>query len=319
MEIPVYLVNGFLESGKTTFIKNTLSDPDFTENKPSLVIACEEGEEEFTPEELSALKTTVVTVDSMDEITKELVDSAVKRSNAARIFVELNGMWKVNDFLHVDLPRKYPLVQIITLVDASTYTNYFNNMKAFMLDQVRDSDTIFFNRCDDSTDVTFIRRSIKPVNRKAQIIYERADGTEMNGGAEILPFDKNAPVIELNEEDYGLWYLDAMEHPDDYAGKKIHFLAQIYKSPKLPDHCIVPGRFAMTCCAADIQFVGFLCKVPKQTGPLKYEDLVLKQFAEITADIKVEYFKDYNGMGPVLYATEIKNAAAPADDLVYYT
>lgn len=44
MEIPVYLFTGFLDSGKTSFIQDTISDPDFLADEKTLLIACEEGE-----------------------------------------------------------------------------------------------------------------------------------------------------------------------------------------------------------------------------------------------------------------------------------
>ena len=52
MEIPVFVVNGFLESGKTSFIKDTLASEDFNDGARTLVIACEEGEEEYDDAEL---------------------------------------------------------------------------------------------------------------------------------------------------------------------------------------------------------------------------------------------------------------------------
>ena len=47
MEIPVYLFTGFLESGKTSFIRDLLNDPNFAEGERTLLFLCEEGEEEL--------------------------------------------------------------------------------------------------------------------------------------------------------------------------------------------------------------------------------------------------------------------------------
>ena len=46
-EMPVYLFTGFLESGKTTFIKETLGDPRFNNGQRTLILLCEEGETEL--------------------------------------------------------------------------------------------------------------------------------------------------------------------------------------------------------------------------------------------------------------------------------
>ena len=53
-EIPVYVFMGFLESGKTTFAKDVLLKQGFTEGAPSLLLVCEEGEEEYDEKELKA-------------------------------------------------------------------------------------------------------------------------------------------------------------------------------------------------------------------------------------------------------------------------
>ena len=47
-EIPVYLFVGFLESGKTKFIQETFEDPNFDSGDKTLLLICEEGEEEYT-------------------------------------------------------------------------------------------------------------------------------------------------------------------------------------------------------------------------------------------------------------------------------
>ena len=51
-EIPVYLFTGFMDSGKTSLIKDTLFEQGFAKEGKSLVICCEDGDAEFTDEEL---------------------------------------------------------------------------------------------------------------------------------------------------------------------------------------------------------------------------------------------------------------------------
>ncbi|MDE7060263.1 MAG: GTPase, partial [Lachnospiraceae bacterium] len=205
----------------------------------------------------------------------------------------------------------------ITLIDASTYQNYLNNMKPIMMGQFKLSDTIIFNRCKQETDKIALRRSVKIVNRKGQIIYESADGVTDDAGEEVLPFDIDAPLIDLCDDDYGLWYMDAMDNPKKYNGKKVRFRAMVYRSEKLPKRSFVPGRFAMTCCADDVAFIGFLCKVG-DVGPIAFEALKNRSYVYVTADIRVEFYKEYRGKGPVLYATAIESAPEPEDKLVYF-
>lgn len=320
MEVPVYLVNGFLESGKTTFIQETMSDPDFSDGTKTLLIVCEEGEIEYDNTMLSKCRTEVIMVEEEEKLTEEFFQQCQKKYQPQRVMLELNGMWKLEELLEAGFPEPWVLVQIITLIDASTFLSYWNNMKALIVAQFKYSDTILFNRCDTATDKLFLRRCVKPVNRKGQIIYESADGVTDDAGEEVLPFDLDAPVIEICDEDYGLWYMDAMDHPKKYDGKTVCFLGMVYKSEKLPKNSFVPGRFAMTCCADDIAFMGMLCKVGKDTaGTLAFSELKNRQFVQVTAKIRCEFYREYRGKGPVLYALSLESAQEPEDKLVYFT
>ena len=44
---PIFICTGFLDSGKTTLIKDTLMTQDWIEPGLTLLIVCEEGEKEF--------------------------------------------------------------------------------------------------------------------------------------------------------------------------------------------------------------------------------------------------------------------------------
>ena len=52
-QIPVYAFTGFLESGKTKFIQETLEDPRFNAGERTLLLVCEEGEEEYAPDQFA--------------------------------------------------------------------------------------------------------------------------------------------------------------------------------------------------------------------------------------------------------------------------
>ena len=67
--VPVFLINGFLESGKTSFINNAiLSDPEVKKSR-TLIILCEEGEVE--PKEQKNL--FVYRVDGRDFLAESLL------------------------------------------------------------------------------------------------------------------------------------------------------------------------------------------------------------------------------------------------------
>lgn len=319
MEIPVYIVNGFLESGKTSFIQETMSDPDFSNGVKSLLIVCEEGECEYDEVALAKMHVDVVSVESKEELTLEFLNRCAGFYKPQRVMIEYNGMWSVEELLDAGFPDDWVLVQIITTIDASTYSTYLNNMKSIMMEQFKLSDTIIFNRCDEETDKIALRRSVKPVNRKAQIIYESEDGATDDAGEEVLPFDIEADIIDICDDDYGLWYMDAMDNPKKYDGKTVRFLGMVYKSAKLPKGSFVPGRFAMTCCADDVAFMGFLCKSGKENANQDvFEAVKNREYVMVTAKIRCEFYKEYRGKGPVLYALSMEKAEEPADKLVYF-
>ena len=311
LEIPVYIATGFLESGKTSFIKEILEDHEFTEGKKVLVICCEEGAEEYDEEMLAANNAALVSVESPEELTTDFLKALQRQHRQKMTIFEYNGMWKVEDLLKV-LPRNWPVVQTFTMIDASTFEMYLNNMRSIMMELVKLSDVVIFNRCDKDTKKGSLRRSVKAANRQVQIIYESVDGSAEDEDEDDLPFDVTADEIDLEDDDYGLWYLDAMDHPDRYEGKTMRFTAMVYRGDKLPKGYFVPGRFAMTCCAEDVTFVGFLCKSAFA------DRLKQREFIKLTATVKTEFRKEYQGPGPVLTAVKIEKADKPEEELVYF-
>ncbi len=318
MDIPVFVVNGFLESGKSTFVLETIKDPEFADGAKTLLIVCEEGEVEYDEVELGKKNVSIVTVEEQEDLTGELLQRLKGLYQPQRVMIECNGMWDFEEFLELEMPDEWMLAQIITLIDATTYVNYSNNFKSIMVGLFRYSDTIIVNRCTDTTDKIAIRRTIKPVNPKAQIIYESKDGVTTDAGEEVMPFDINADFIDICDEDFGLWYMNAMDQPKAYHGKTVRFLAMVYKSNKFPKGNFVPGRFAMTCCADDTAFIGFMCKMGNDVGPVSYDTLKSRMWVTVTAKVRVEYYKEYGGKGPVLYATKVEEASEPEEKLVYF-
>ena len=316
MEKPVFIINGFLDGGKTTFIKETLNDPQFLSNGKLLIILCEEGEEEYDEAALAKKGVSIISVEEQSQLTGEFLNGLELYYNPNMILFEMNGMWNMDEMMEMDYPESWVPSQVISLFDGSTLAGYLTNMKKMVLDLVRYSDIVIVNRCDDNTDKTLIRRSIKPVNRKAQIIYERADGKETGPEEEELPYDMTQQYLEITDEDYGIWYMDCMDNPKAYEGKTVHFLGMIYLSQKFPAGFCVPGRMAMTCCVQDIAFIGLMTKIPAVVDRSLLRN---RTWVYVTATVKVEYQKEYQGKGPVLYATKFEPAPEPAEKTVYFT
>jgi hypothetical protein len=316
METPVFILNGFLESGKTTFIRDTLKDPQFEKAKSILILMCEEGEEEYETSEFGKRNINVLAVDEFSQMTPDFFKQIDDFYDPDIVLVEYNGMWKTEDFLNIEFPDNWAIGQIITMVDATTFTTYYANMRSFFGENIKYSDVIIINRVDENTDKLTIRRSIKPLNRQAQIVYETAEGVDDSEIEEELPFDVNADVIEIEDDDFGLWYMDAMDNPSKYSGKKVKFTGLVFYNDKLPKGCFIPGRMAMNCCAEDLAFIGFVSKPPKGK---QLTDYLNRGWYVIEADVKVEFVRQYRGKGPVLYCTKITPGKEPDEKTVYFT
>lgn len=314
-EIPVYFFTGFMDSGKTTLIQETLFENGFAEDDDHiLIIACEDGDVEYDTEKLKTINASVATIDTEAEFNTEHLQEIADQYRPDAVFIEYNGTWGVGEVYEMELPKNWVIVQSLATVDATTFEMYMANMRAMMMEQFFQAEVVIFNRCDDNTPKSKFRGNIKAVNRPAQIVYERADGT-IDDREEELPFDINADVIEISDADYALWFMDCMENPKKYDGKKVHFLGLVYnpKDGKLKRGVIVPGRFAMTCCVEDITFLGMMCKTGTENTPEH------RSWIDLTARIKVEFAREYKGKGPILYPIEMKPAEKPQDELVYFS
>lgn len=312
-EVPVFLFTGFLESGKTTFIRDTLNDYEFIGNDRVLLIVCEEGVEEYDEIKLGRRKISVEKVENPEELTQEYLKKCDELHNPQKVMIEYNGTWNLDPFLKEETyPEGWILAQVISTVDAGSYLMYWNNMRSMIMEQLKLSDLVILNRCDETTKKNDFRRNIKMFNNKAQIAYEAKPGFQGPLPDEGLPFDIDADVIDIHMDDYGIWFTDAMDNAKKYDGKVVRFDALVFKPPKYGSGVFVPGRFAMTCCADDMTYMGMLCKYP-DTDSLNDKDWVT-----VTARIKREFVKEYRGKGPVLYAQSVIPAEKPDDILVYF-
>lgn len=313
MGIPVYIFNGFLESGKTQFIKDTLLDPGFTENEKSLIIACEDGEEEYDQDFLEQTNSVLLQIDSKEEFNGAALKKAAMKEKPDRIIMEYNGMWEIS-LIEQQFPRDWDLYQVITTINAETYEVYLKNMGPKIIEHVGISEMVVFNRCTPELSAFIRTTNVKAMNPRALIFLEDLDGKaeDYNEGLP-LPFDVDAPVIEVKDEDYGIFYVDAMNDPAKYEGKKVRLLLQLHREEEYLTSRFAGGRFAMVCCADDISFLAFYCDM-KNAKSIVEE----RGWARIEAEMKVEYYPEMRDDGPVLYVTEFTSVEPPEDELVYF-
>ena len=306
-QIPVYVFTGFLDSGKTKFIQETLEDPRFNDGERTLLLVFEEGEEEY---DFSTYPKQSVYMEVLDQTTvtsKELAALA-KKYKAQRVVAELNGMQQVGD-LYMRFPDDWAVAQEVMFADSTTFMAYNANMRNLVMDKLVGAQMVVFNRLEKGQDTMPFHKLARAANRRIDILYDYTDGsTAYDDVIDPLPFDINAPVIEVKDEDFALWYRDVSEEPEKYDGKTVHFKAQVAMLRRDKDGMFAPGRFVMTCCVEDIQFCGIPCRYNKA------RELESRSWVMVTAKISAEKHKLYKGdVGPVLTAIEVVKGAEPAD------
>ena len=306
-QIPVYAFTGFLDSGKTKFIQETLEDPRFNAGERTLVLIFEEGEEEY---DLSTYPHKNVYLEVLDQqtVTTEELKALQKKYKAERVVAELNGMQQVGD-LYMRFPDQWAIAQEVMFADSTTIMAYNANMRNLVMDKLMGAQMVVFNRMTPGADVMPFHKLARAANRRIDILYDYTDGTtKFDEIEDPLPFDINAPIIEVKDEDYALWYRDVSEEPEKYSGKTVRFKGQVAMLRRDKNNMFAPGRFVMTCCVEDIQFCGVPCRYEEASK------LESRSWVMVTAKITAEKHPLYKGdVGPMLTAVSVETGAQPAD------
>jgi hypothetical protein len=305
-QIPVYVFTGFLDSGKTKFIQETLEDERFNAGERTLLLVFEEGEEEY---DFSTYPHKNVYLEVLDQTTvtsKELL-ALQKKHKAQRVVAELNGMQQVGD-LYMRFPEGWVVAQEVMFADSTTFMTYNSNMRNLVMDKLVGAQMVVFNRLEKGADIMPFHKLARAASRKIDILYDYTDGsTSFDDIEDPLPFDINAPVIQVQDPDFALWYRDMSEEPEKYDGKTVQFKAQVAMLRRDKDNMFAPGRFVMTCCVDDIQFCGIPCRYDQA------KTLESRSWVMVTARISAEKHRLYKGsLGPVLTAIEVIPGAEPA-------
>ena len=312
MEIPVYLFTGFLEAGKTKFIQETLENEDFNTGENTLVIMCEEGIEELDKSKFKVKNVTVVKIEDFNEINLKNFKELAKKLKTQRVVIEYNGMWEI-DTLYSSFPSDWSVYQEIFTADSSTFSNYNQNMRSLVVDKLKSCELVMFNRVSVITDQEELHKIVRGVSQRANIAYEFTDGhVEEDTIEDPLPFDINADIIEIADNDYALWYRDLSENTQNYIGKTLKFKGIVGRDPQLGDKQFIIGRHIMTCCEDDIAFSGLICK-SKEIVNLKS-----KEWAIITSKLVIAEHKVYGGEGPVLIVSEIVKSEKPLQEVATF-
>lgn len=315
MEIPVYLFTGFLESGKTKFIQETLEDKRFNgKNEKTLLLVCEEGIEEYEPDTFASPTVYLELVENETDLNRENLQNLLKKHGARRVVVEYNGMWML-DTLYQNMPENWTVYQEFFFADAGTFLNYNANMRGLMVDKLKSCELVVLNRFkpEYDGDKLMIHKIVRTSNRRCDIAYDYGqERVEYDDIEDPLPYDVEAPVIQITDKDYAIWYRDLSENPDRYEGKTVHFKGLVATAAKLPKDCFAVGRHVMTCCADDIAYAGLL-GIWSGASTLQAREWIM-----VTAVVNTRYHKGYGKKGPVLTISDVARTSAPEEEVATF-
>ena len=311
-QIPVYLFVGFLEGGKTHMIQESMEDERFNSGEKTLLICCEEGIDEYDVSRFWGKNVYIEYVDDESLITLSNLNAMAKKHLIDRIIIEYNGMWQLNT-LFMNMPEDWSVFQCVMAADCATFEIYNANMRSLMFDKLSACEMLVLNRASYDADRENIHKIVRGVNPRAEIVYDFPDGRiEYDDIEDELPFDIDAPVIEIDDKDFAIWYRDMGEDLEKYNGKTVKFKGLVARDPQMESNAIIIGRHVMTCCADDITFGGLICNFKKEIS-LNTGDWIL-----LTAKIKVENHPMYHRFGPVLYAESTAFAVKPNPELATF-
>ena len=310
--VPVYLFLGFLEAGKTQFIQKTLEDENFTAGDKILLVACEEGVEEYYADALKKRGITLKMIDDISGFTKSELRKAAKDCKADCVVMEYNGMWSLND-LFVNIPDDWAIFQAICVADANTILMYNTSMRQLVVEKFSTCNVIVFNRFSEKNDKNELHKLVRGVSRGANIYYETEDGEMILDDIEDpLPFDMNADIINIDEKDFAVWFADMMENTKNYSGKTICTKMLVTKPPRFPKGVFAAGRHMMTCCAADIQFVWIASNYDKNFRPRE------NYWAMVTGKISVGHDRLRNIDYPIMDIVKLEDTEPPVEEVASF-
>lgn len=308
----VYMFTGFLESGKTSFIQDTILNQGFGDDEKTLIIATEDGEMPYDIPALKKKDTDVVFIENEEEMSYENMLHLHQKYKPTQVMIEYNGMWEPAKFINEYCPKQWLMVQILTTINADTFDLYYNNMRSQFVFHVTGSDMVIVNRCDKNTKKYPIRGSIKSLNPMCQIIYENKDRMIEDLTINDLPYNLHDDHIEVNDMDYGIFCMHIMEDPSIYKDKTIKIKGKFIGKDKLLENGFVLGREAMVCCAEDMQLLGLVCISPYTNQLIKDEWLIVE------GKIDLEYDDTVQNYIPILHVDHLEGTTPLKNEYVTF-
>ena len=304
----VFFINGFLEAGKTTLIKDLLKRDFFKIEEQTLIIVCEEGEEEYDKAILEEGNAVVHYLEKEEDFCEEVLTEIEKKYHAGRTLIEFNGMW---DKKNKTFPWYWDDIMEIAILDAKTFKLYSDNMRSLLADKIRDAEIVVMYNSDVMRDqVAAYTRNLKLLNKSANFVFKGKNGDIKLEEKELLPYDINAAEITLSDSDFAVFCLDSQDKPYEYRGKTVNFVAKVYVMKEDSEIQFVAGRHIMTCCAEDMQFTGIICSYVRS-----YE-LANGEWVSVSGIIRVEYDKEMKKEIPICRVLELEQIDAPEEEII---
>ncbi len=312
-EVSVYMFLGFLDSGKSQFIQETLEDPRMENGEKTMLLVCEEGEVEYEPKKFAVNSVAIVTLEDKSELNIKNLEALTKKHDVSRVVVEFNGTWMLDDFFNA-MPDNWVINQMMTFFDANTFLNYNQNMRQLTYDKIQMTQMVVFNRFRPAMDKMEFHKIARAISRRVDIVYEWLGGKpEFDDIEDPLPFDINADIIKIEDDDFALFLRDIGENPQQYIGKKVAFKGMVAVSKKIVGDTVVIGRYIMTCCEADIAYDGLALNLNGLIKGLKTKDWIT-----VTAQIDYGFSPVYKEEGPVLQLESVSRCNPPEQIVVTY-
>ena len=301
-QLPVYLFTGFLSGGKTHMIQESMEDERFNSGEKTLILLCEQGEDELDATRFYSRNVYLELIENEEDLTEQRLTDLASKHKYDRVIIEYNGMWQLST-LFQNMPKHWAIYQEMMFAEADTFISYNDNMRQLMVDKLTGAEMVILTRTPDDIDKETVHKIVRGVSRSATIAYDYPDGhVEYDDIEDPLPFDLSAPIVEIADRDYAIWYRDMAEELDKYKGKTMKLTGLVARDKSLGKDALVLGRHVMTCCADDIAFHGLVCKFPENV------DCKTRDWLTVTATFKIENHKLYNRLGPVLYVTDWQTA-----------
>jgi hypothetical protein len=296
----IYIFNGFLDSGKSSFLLDTILDTDFCENEKTVVVVSEEGEVEYDQERVESVNCDLVYVHSEEELNSDLFKSIKDKYHPTQVLIELNGMYDTKSVIDVEKPDGWEVVQVLTTINAKTFQLYINNMRSLMYNQIVLSDLVIFNRIDDTMKKSFLRNTVKAINGSVQIIYEKEDGSVNTMEEDEMPFDTTSDYLDIKDHDFGLFCMDIIDHSEIYDQKTVKLRGKFIGRDKFINNGFILGREAMVCCEQDTSLVGMVCVHQASS------QLIPNEWLEVEGKVYLKYDEELNANVCVLYVSDLK-------------